>query len=126
MTTSNVTPCNLIEDGYTERHTIPADPPWHSSLTITFRPMVAVERSSLVFGVNRHVEAGDVKKAERFADEKLAERLIEWDLKDRNGNPALVNADSIGRLEPHLSAKVFNVVRGELRYEQEVEDDAKN
>lgn len=43
----------------------------------------------------------------------MAKQIKSWSLQDHEGNAVPVNADMMKLLEPHLSAKIFDLIRGE-------------
>lgn len=129
---------SLINDGYTRDETIPACE-WHPAVSIKFRPFTYGEKRSVQERISFHVRnaATDVElekgiaAGEKISSEAVAKHIVEWDVKDGDGNVVAVTASTILRLEPHLSAKLYNLVTGEVRTFQEAtetteENDAKN
>lgn len=114
----------FIEDGYTERHTIPASPGRWSAVEIRYRPLSA-EDDSLVYArkaINQSslareyaaVMVGDLKAG-------TPPRLLDWDVKDRSGNRVKISIDNLcAKLPPDFFDALLQVLLGRAK------DDVKN
>lgn len=99
---------NYFPDGYTQSSYIAAVPRLHDELRFAYRPVLIEERNELAAlaqGPSRTSYA-------RHAAALIAERLIEWNLRDAAADPLEVTATNILRLHPQLFQKLLDVVLG--------------
>lgn len=102
--------CGIILDGYTLDQTIP-ESEFHPEVEITFRPLSKVQVADMLGRIAKHYE--NPAKGEEIAAEILANQVKAWSLLDHNGNSVPINKEMMKALEPHLSAEIFDLVRGQ-------------
>jgi hypothetical protein len=108
-------PCGFIDDGYTRSGTIPVDSRFHPELQFTFRPCTQSERVSIYYRISKFQETEDgLQRAEDLAHKTMATHIMTWDLQDRNYNSVEIAEETLSKLEPHLSQKLFRVIMGEI------------
>ena len=128
MTNNGSTP-GFIPDGYTREGYIKATEFHSTELRFTYRPMVPHER---IRAQKRITDAKTDELGEREAAKVVRDRLESWDL-SHNGETVELTTENIARLEPHLSARLFQIVMGyavddsaELPDAEQLETDQKN
>ncbi len=127
MVNSSTLPA-FIPDGYTRDAHIKASD-FHPALGFTYRPMVPHER---IRAQKKITDAKTDELGETAAHGVVVDRLQEWDLR-HGDSPVEITVDNVGRLEPHLSARLFQIVMGfdaddsaELPDVEQGEADSKN
>lgn len=120
----------FIPDGYTREAYIKASE-FHpnTSLRFEYRPMVPHER---IRAQKKITDAKTDELGETEAHRVIADRLKSWDLE--HGEATIdITPENIARLEPHLSARLFQVLMGyetddiaELPDVEQIEADSKN
>jgi hypothetical protein len=101
----------LIEDdGYTEDGYIAEVPRLHPALRFRFRPMLSTERAQAMRDMGKAINSPNAKQSEIISAKLMAERILEWDLKDGSGNIVPVTADMILRVKPQLSNRLYAIV----------------
>lgn len=98
----------IILDGYTISHTVD-ETDFHPAVSIKFRPVTKTEYADIT---NRIGKQDDPVKGEQIAAEVMAKQISEWDLTDHEDRAVPVTVEMLGKLEPHLSATLFNLVMG--------------
>lgn len=107
----------VILDGYTLDHTIP-ETEYHEAVTLKFRPVTKLEYADIT---DRISKAASPAKGEEIAANVIVNQVKEWDLKaydpadpdnDEKASPLKISEENAGKLEPHLSASIFNLVMG--------------
>jgi len=99
---------DYFHDGYTQRALIAAVPRLHGTLRFSYRPALIEERSQLydVAGqLNAHLFDCHVA---RF----LAQKIVDWDLVDAQGQPVPASAEALLRMQPELFIKLNQIVLG--------------
>lgn len=86
----------FIGDGYDKEATIPEIPGRWSAVRIRYRPMSADEESQCLVGLRLAPQQSMVRN---YA-EIMATKIIDWDIKDRDGKKLPVTADTICGLSP--------------------------
>ena len=102
--------CGIILDGYTVDTVVP-ECEFHPEVSLTFRPMSKLQVADTIGRIAKHRD--NPVKGEEIAAEVMAKQIKSWSLQDHEGNAVPVNADMMKLLEPHLSAKIFDLIRGE-------------
>lgn len=97
---------DYLDDGYTAKVTIPAEPGVHNSLWLEFRPCLGSEQSK-IFDV---LDKKGSEAANLASVEIAAAHIEKWDKKDRNGNDVPKNKATVGKLIPPLLNKVIDAV----------------
>ena len=99
----------FIPDDYTrEAYIKPSEFHPDTSLTFEYRPMVPHER---IRAQKKITDAKTDELGETEAHKVIVSRVISWDL-SHDGKPIELTAANVARLEPHLSARLFQVVMG--------------
>jgi hypothetical protein len=98
----------FIGDGYTEQGYIAEVPRLHPAMRFKFRPFLQEDRSRLL---NENDKLKAIQATANTAV-KLADKLIEWDLKDAAGEPVTKDDKSIRRLKPALYMRLLGIVMG--------------
>lgn len=99
----------FIPDGYTREGFIKATE-FHpeTSLRFEYRPMVPHER---IRAQKRITDAKTDELGETEAHKLIVSRVTSWDL-SYEGRPIELTTENVARLEPHLSARLFQIVMG--------------
>lgn len=97
----------FIPDGYTEQAYIAGRPRLHPPLRFSFRPPTATARAQNIDRINKTTDAG---RSEQIAAEAVATHLVEWDLRDAEGNVVTINTANILRLRAALNQRLYRVV----------------
>lgn len=99
----------FIDDAYTETGFIPEVDRLYPSITFDFRPMTVAEWMQYVH------EADVLKLNEVQANQSklIASHLVKWNLRDRSGNIVPINPQTMQKLKPQLSSKLFKIVSGQ-------------
>ena len=107
----------VILDGYTLEQTIP-ESSYHEAATIKFRPVTKLEYADITGRIGKQE---DPKEGEKIAAKVIATQVKQWDLKlydpeepdnDEKATPLPITPEYAEKLEPHLSASIFNLVMG--------------
>ena len=99
---------------------------FHPSLRFEYRPMLVSARAALMRRIADLAATSEkgVIESEKVAAEAMVKQLVSWDLAGPTG-PAPLNLDSMLRVEPHLSGRLFNVITGgELGDKYEAQEQA--
>lgn len=99
----------IILDGYTISEKIPGCD-FYPELNLEFRPMTKPEVADVIARIQKYRD--NPVKGEEIAAEVMAQHVVSWDLTDHRGNAVPINLDMMKRLEPHLSADIFDLIRG--------------
>lgn len=100
-------PCAFIPDGYTRTVSIDGVPGEYPPCTFTYRPFRGIERS-LWFSRVYAPELG----GEGAVDKMLAERISAWDLRDAQGHPAAIHANTMAKLGGAIYGRILDVLMG--------------
>lgn len=102
-----------IPDGYTRAARIDACD-FHPPLAFEYRPMLSVDRAVFRRRIARLAPEGlaGIVAAERIAAGEIARRLVSWTLIDPAGELVPIAGTTVLRVEPHLLAKIAEIVLG--------------
>lgn len=125
MSESNGYLSPFVGDGYDKEATIPAVAGRWSAVRIRYRPMSADEESLALVGLRLAPQQSMVRN---YA-EVLAQKILDWDIKDRDGKKIPVTADNICGLAPAFYDALKTIVVDGVMLstgESEAEADTKN
>lgn len=94
------------DDGYTESAYISKIPNLHPAVRIHFRPARTMER--LI--VSDQIRSKASTEAERIVSQEVADRIVSWDIKLKNGEVAPVTAKFIHSLKAPLYRRLCAIV----------------
>jgi hypothetical protein len=99
-----------IHDGYTMSGYITAAPRLYPALRFTFRPVLSQNRAVIFRQI---AGAGDPRREESLAAQAIKAQLVDWDLKNHQGQPVAIEVSSILRVQPRLMNRLFRIVMGD-------------
>lgn len=102
-------PAAFIDDGYTEMARIAAVEGVFPAVRFCFRPVTAGEFGAYA---DRMQLANDIE-ARRITAEFLASKLVDWDIRRRDGTKVEITTDNLLRLKHMLYLKLFQIIVGE-------------
>ena len=100
---------NLIEDGYTKRGHIKAEPGIHEGIHFEFRPMLAEQAEDLELIIKKSQGASAVRATSKV----LCDHLVSWsevDAKDRKPKP--INEANVLKLPRELMVHMRHIIQG--------------
>lgn len=106
--------CNVIEDGYTRRAHIKAEPGIHQGLTFEYRPMLAEKVEDLDAAVQRAKPEEKIRiiAMALAGGNGLPGQLVSWSEVDAKGAERPVSYDAVRRFPYLLLADVKRIVIG--------------
>lgn len=130
MSESNGYMTPFVGDGYDREATIPGEPGFFSDIRLRYRLMSAEEESLVGAKINMHKDTAPTRfYAEAFAGGRKGDgKILDWDVKDRDGKKLDLTADNICGLSFPAYWAIRQVVCGEVKigeYETR-SNDAKN
>jgi hypothetical protein len=99
-------PSNFIADGYTQPGYIQPVERLYDAMRFRFRPVLTEERSRLTEAAT--TSAGFLRQMAAL----VAEKLVEWDIRDPLGNDVEISPAHVLRLQPELLVKLQQIVLG--------------
>ena len=99
----------MIEDGYEEVGYIAEQPRLHPALRFRFRPMTSGERTAAMREMERALKSPNPKMSEIVSARMMAERIIEWDLKNGDGEIVPITEAVMLKVKPALSNKLYSI-----------------
>lgn len=99
---------NFIDDGYTQQGYIAEVPGLHGPLRFEFRPFLVEERAALFASLDKMSRDA----YERKCGHAVADRLVAWDVTDRNGKPVEITGPNVLRLRPTVEDKLLSIMLG--------------
>lgn len=99
---------DFLDDGYTEKGYIAAEPGLHGALRFEFRPMLLAQRTPLL----DRWEKLEPTKRDAIMAEFVTPNLLSWSLTDARGATVPISAANVLRLRPALQGKLVNVIMG--------------
>lgn len=97
------------EDGYTEEGYIAEIPRLHPSLRFRFRPMLPAERAQAMREMDAAVKSANAKMSEIVSARLMAKRILEWDLKNSQGEVVPISEEIFLKMRPVLSNKLYAI-----------------
>lgn len=103
----------FVTDGVVESGYIHAEPRLHEAVRFRYRPCTHAERQrylvplSGIERLDKRLEATDAAYAR-----VIAERIVEWDLKDRDGRAVPINVKSAERLHSNVFNRLADIALG--------------
>lgn len=109
----------IIDDGYTEDHTIPGVEGHYPTLKMQIRPFTALEV------VTHQEQTSKLKNADarEYIAKVTAPRILIWDLIDHKGNKIPVSPDMVCKVKPNLFNCILSAFVGDI---EQKTNDAKN
>lgn len=99
----------MIDDGYEENGYIAEVPRLHPALRFRFRPMTSGERTAAMREMERALKSPNPKMSEIVSARMMAERILEWDLANGQGEIVPVTEENILKVKPTLSNKLYSI-----------------
>jgi hypothetical protein len=99
---------NFIADGYTQPGYILPVERLHDALRFRFRPVLAEERSLLADSALTATAASYLRQVAAL----VAEKLVDWNVTDPQGNDVEISPANVLRLQPELLLKLQQIVLG--------------
>lgn len=99
--------CAFIDDGYTRKSLVKGAKGLYPDVTFGWRPTNIGQRARYFEGLKKLT---DQYQTERYSCECLAKQLVDWDLKDRQGNPRPINGETVFALHPGLFNRLYHIV----------------
>lgn len=99
----------MIEDGYEENGYIAEVPRLHPALRFRFRPMTSGERAAAMREMERALKSPNPKMSEIISARMMASRVLEWDLKNGEGETVPINEEMMLKVKPALSNKLYAI-----------------
>lgn len=99
----------FIPDGYTETGILREVPGLHPRIKFRFRPLL-IEQRVEYFAVAEKLQGMQLR---RLVALHLSRQLVDWDLKDPQGNVIPLTPEAILRLKPRVFDRLFEIIAGE-------------
>lgn len=113
--------CAFIDDGYTESATLAEIPGVIPAISFDFRPMTAGEMGDHLQRVDKMTEP----EARQDASKRMADKIKNWDVRNRNGEPVEIKLENFLKLKQPAFAGLWEIVQARKSGDR-LEADAKN
>lgn len=100
----------IEEDGYTEDGYIAEQPRLHPALRFRYRPLLSTERAQAMRDMERALKSPNAKQSEIVSARLMAERILEWDLRNGQGEVVPVTEEFLLKVKPVLSNRLYAIV----------------
>lgn len=94
------------DDGYTDKAYIGRIPNLHPAVRITFRPV----RPDVRFFINDQLKGKSTVEGEKMIAQQVADNIVDWNIKQANGEKAPINAKFVFSLKAPLFRRLSSIV----------------
>lgn len=113
--------CAFIDDGYTESATLAEIPGVIPAIRFDFRPLMSSELGEFLHSAEKMTEP----EARREVAKRIASKITDWDLRDKQGAKVEIKSENVLKLKPPAFIGLWEIIQSKQSGDR-AEADQKN